>query len=99
MVGVPRHRLGFVEDVVVNQGADLNQLDSRRRRNNARIENLPNVSHSDGQSRTKALPTTSHHAEARNRQVWCTDRAGCREPITHCLQMLRKIRRSQKVER
>jgi hypothetical protein len=92
-------RLGLVEDVVVNQGADLNQLDSRRRRHNPGIENLPNVSHSDGESWTEALPTTPHHPEARSCQFWCTDRAGGRESVVHRFEVLYKFGCSQQIER
>ncbi len=95
----PPTSLSFVEDVVVNQRADLNQLYRDSRSDDSGIEYTPNVGDSDGQGRTKALATTTHHSEARSRQVWCADPAGCRESVTYRRQMLGKIRWSQKVER
>ena len=80
--------LRIVENVVVNQRADLNQLDSYSRRDNAGIERLSNVGHRQCESRTEALSTPSDHSEARGRQVWCTDRAGGNQPVAYRLEVL-----------
>ena len=71
--------LRLVEDVVVNQRAHLDQLDGDSRCDNAGIEHAADVRHSNGQGGTKALPATTHHPEARSRQVGCADGAARRE--------------------
>ena len=72
----PPPSLRIVEDVVVNQRADLNQLDGHSRCDNPGIERLSNVGNRQGQGRTKSLSASSHHSKARIREGWCTDRAG-----------------------
>ena len=66
--GVDRWRaspsLGLIENVVMDQRADLNQLHRHGRRDHPRVEYVPNVGHRNGQSRAKPLPTAGHHSEA-----------------------------------
>jgi hypothetical protein len=82
---------GVIEDVVVDKGADLHELDGHSSGDHTRIERVANIGHGDGQSWTKTLSTAGDDAETGLGQVWRSNRACRSKSITHHLQMVKEF--------